>query len=74
MKFTVLTAAFLSSVWSIGGAEAKVGPTFFLIDTTDQLCLAGDEFKRCSIETLWYVTGDDGKKDIVVVSTNDGVD
>ncbi len=32
-------------------------PSFFIRDLNDGLCLAGDTFKRCSIDTLWYVTG-----------------
>ena len=32
-------------------------PPFFLQDPTDSLCLAGEEFKRCSIDTLFYVVG-----------------
>ena len=35
-------------------------PAFFLQDPTDGMCLAGDRYKRCSIETLWYVTGKSG--------------
>jgi hypothetical protein len=35
-------------------------PPFFLIDTSDQLCLAGEEFKRCSIDTLFFVVGSPG--------------
>jgi len=63
MKFvTVATTAFLSIVsLSVVAEESKPGPPFFLIDTTDQLCLAGEEFKRCSINTLWYVQGTAGK-------------
>lgn len=65
MKFaTIATAAFLSSLWSVSAADDdknKAGPPFFLIDTNDQLCLAGEEFKRCSIDTLWYVKGTAGK-------------
>jgi hypothetical protein len=60
-------AAFLAlcTVW---GAEEdpsakgkKPGPPFFLIDSTDQLCLSGEEFKRCSIDTLFFVSGAPGK-------------
>ncbi|GKY92051.1 hypothetical protein MPSEU_000176600 [Mayamaea pseudoterrestris] len=36
-------------------------PPFFIQDPTDSLCLAGDEFKRCSIDTLFYVLGEPGK-------------
>ena len=65
MKFAAIaTAAFLSSLWSASAADDdknKAGPPFFLIDTKDQLCLAGEEFKRCSIDTLWYVKGTAGK-------------
>lgn len=39
----------------------KPGPPFFLIDTSDQLCLAGEEFKRCAIDTLFFVVGSPGK-------------
>ena len=35
-------------------------PPFFLQDPSDNLCLAGEDFKRCSIETLWYVVGSPG--------------
>jgi len=58
MKFAAITTAvFLSSLCLVGAADDgnKAGPPFFLIDTTDQLCLAGEEFKRCSIDTLWFV-------------------
>jgi hypothetical protein len=39
----------------------KVGPPFFLIDASDQLCLAGEEFKRCAIDTLFFVVGSPGE-------------
>ena len=58
------TTVFLASLWSVVAAtdeENKAGPPFFLIDKSDQLCLAGEEFKRCSIDTLWYVQGTGGK-------------
>jgi hypothetical protein len=62
MKFSAFAAAALLSTASLAFAEEnKAGPPFFLIDTTDQLCLAGEEFKRCSIDTLWYVQGSAGK-------------
>jgi hypothetical protein len=60
---------FLSALLLCVGAawaaeeEAAKGkpPPFFLIDTMDQLCLSGEEFKRCSIDTLFYVVGPPGK-------------
>lgn len=39
-------------------------PPFFLQDPTDSLCLAGETFRRCSIETLWYVKGPPGSYQI----------
>jgi len=41
-------------------AKASGPPAFFLQDPTDGLCLSGVEFKRCAIDTLWYVTGKPG--------------
>ena len=50
---------------SSGGGGSRVAkstgpPAFFLQDPTDGLCLSGTEFKRCAIDTLWYVTGKPG--------------
>ena len=39
-------------------------PAFFLQDPTDGLCLAGDKYKRCAIDTLWYVSGKPGSYQI----------
>jgi hypothetical protein len=61
MRFIV---AFLLLCVAWGAEEEKAkkpGPPFFLIDTSDQLCLAGEEFKRCSIDTLFFVVGTPGK-------------
>ena len=48
----------------VGGQKAvskSVGPpSFFLQDPNDGLCLAGAEYKRCGIDTLWYVSGKPG--------------
>jgi hypothetical protein len=35
-------------------------PLFFLQDPSDGLCLAGSTYKRCGVDTLWYVTGKPG--------------
>ncbi|CAM9926012.1 unnamed protein product, partial [Discosporangium mesarthrocarpum] len=32
-------------------------PSFFLQDPIDGQCLAGETFKRCGVDTLWYVSG-----------------
>lgn len=65
MKFTAAIVLLLAVAC---GAEEdatktgkKPGPPFFLIDTSDQLCLSGEEFKRCAIDTLFYVVGSPGK-------------
>ena len=39
-------------------------PAFFLQDPNDGLCLAGDKYRRCAIDTLWYVTGKPGSYQI----------
>jgi len=48
-----------------GSASSRVAkstgpPAFFLQDPSDGTCLAGGEFKRCAIDTLWFVTGKPG--------------
>ena len=43
-----------------GVTKAQGPPPFFLQDPSDSLCLAGDEFKRCSIDTLFFVVGQPG--------------
>lgn len=44
--------------------KAQGPPPFFLQDPTDSLCLGGEEFKRCSIDTLFFVVGTPGKYQI----------
>jgi hypothetical protein len=39
-------------------------PAFFLQDPNDGKCLAGGKYKRCAIDTLWYVTGKPGSYQI----------
>lgn len=44
-----------------GALSKSVGPpSFFLQDPNDGLCLAGNSYKRCGVDTLWYVTGKPG--------------
>lgn len=38
-------------------SRASSAPAFFLQDTRDGLCLAGAGFKRCAVDTLWFVSG-----------------
>mmetsp|Transcript_12279 Transcript_12279/g.17873 ORF Transcript_12279/g.17873 Transcript_12279/m.17873 type:complete len:905 (+) Transcript_12279:111-2825(+) len=70
-----LSALLLSQAFSIGFAakkddkksgvaKAQGPPPFFLQDPSDSLCLGGDEFKRCSIDTLFFVVGAPGKYQI----------
>ena len=44
-----------------GVTKAQGPPPFFLQDPSDSLCLAGSEFKRCSIDTLFFVVGQPGE-------------
>lgn len=39
-------------------------PAFFLQDSADGLCLAGSKFKRCAVDTLWFVEGKPGNYQI----------
>jgi hypothetical protein len=39
-------------------------PPFFLQDPTDGQCLCGSTYKRCSLNTLWYVVGKPGSYQI----------
>ena len=68
MKFvTALQLLLLCATATLGAADDEAstkkanGPPFFLIDSSDQLCLGGEEFKRCSIDTLFFVVGSPGK-------------
>ena len=45
-------------------SKSQGPPSFFLQDPTDGLCLGGSTFKRCSINTLWFVTGKPGSYNI----------
>ena len=63
MRFLTSAVLGLVGLVSIGHAaeeDTKTPPPFFLIDTSDQLCLGGEDFKRCSIDTLFYVVGSPG--------------
>ena len=44
--------------------KAAGPPAFLISDPSDNLCLAGDSFRRCSIETLWFVSGKAGNYQI----------
>jgi len=61
--FLLCSAALVSANDDVSSKKAN-GPPFFLIDTSDQLCLAGEEFKRCSIDTLFFVVGSPGNYQI----------
>jgi ankyrin repeat protein len=60
----ILSAAALSSPYqrveaaNLGALDKDGGPPpFFLQDPADSLCLGGEDFKRCSIDALFYVVG-----------------
>jgi hypothetical protein len=58
----VLVSHFVSSEKAVSKTTGP--PAFFLQDPTDGLCLAGSTYKRCAIDTLWYVTGKPGSYQI----------
>lgn len=74
--------ALLVGLISIGFAKSQKAlskstgpPAFFLQDPNDGLCLAGDKYRRCAIDTLWYVTGKPGTYQIhhrLVDETDEG--
>jgi hypothetical protein len=72
MHIFFILLAYLSAVASSassGGSGSAVSkssgpPAFFLQDSNDGLCLGGGKYKRCSIDTLWYVTGKPGSYQI----------
>lgn len=47
-----------------GVTKAQGPPPFFLQDSVDSLCLAGEDFRRCSIDTLFFVVGSPGSYQI----------
>uniref|UniRef100_A0A6U3Q8H2 Uncharacterized protein n=2 Tax=Ditylum brightwellii TaxID=49249 RepID=A0A6U3Q8H2_9STRA len=47
-----------------GVTKAQGPPPFFLQDASDSMCLGGEEFKRCSIDTLFFVVGSPGNYQI----------
>ncbi len=54
-----------------GVTKAQGPPPFFLQDSTDSLCLAGDDFRRCSVDTLFFVVGSPGSYRIHKRPTDD---
>lgn len=61
----VLTlAASKANAASSSSDDGKGPPPFFLQDSTDGMCLSGEIFKRCSIDTLFYVVGSPGEYQI----------
>ena len=43
-----------------GVAKAQGPPPFFLQDSSDSLCFAGEDFRRCSVDTLFFVVSSPG--------------
>ena len=60
MKWLSTASLLLLLGPSLAVDETKTPPLFFLQDPNDSLCLAGEVFKRCSIDTLFYVIGSPG--------------
>lgn len=51
---------FIATFGQKAVSKSSGPPAFFLQDPNDGLCLAGDKYKRCAIDTLWYVVGKPG--------------
>ncbi|CAM9763513.1 unnamed protein product [Ascophyllum nodosum] len=59
MTSTAALSVLLTALGGTVGASQSTTtqPSFFLQDPADGQCLAGSTFKRCGVDTLWYVTG-----------------
>lgn len=58
-----IVIGLLQSSTVVEGAKetaSKEPPPFFLQDAQDGMCLSGSTFKRCGIDTLFYVVGSPG--------------
>ncbi|CAB9523462.1 ankyrin 3, node of Ranvier (ankyrin G) [Seminavis robusta] len=64
LSLFLLLGSTLTATRASEDDKSKSPPPFFLQDPTDSLCLTGEEFKRCSIDTLFYVVGAPGKYQI----------
>ena len=60
----LLTAQLCAAKTESAVSKSTGPPSFFLLDVTDGSCLSGAVFKRCSIDTLWYVSGKPGSYSI----------
>eukprot|EP00548_Thalassiothrix_antarctica_P012360 CAMPEP_0194161710 /NCGR_PEP_ID=MMETSP0152-20130528/79083_1 /TAXON_ID=1049557 /ORGANISM="Thalassiothrix antarctica, Strain L6-D1" /LENGTH=896 /DNA_ID=CAMNT_0038871525 /DNA_START=985 /DNA_END=3675 /DNA_ORIENTATION=- len=70
MKSLMLSKASLLLLVSLAASVVsadtkKAPPPFFLQDKKDSLCLSGETFTRCSIDTLFFVEGKPGNYQIV---------
>jgi len=63
-KASSSTSSSSSSSSTSSVTKAQGPPPFFLQDASDSLCLHGEDFKRCSIDTLFYVVGSPGSYQI----------
>lgn len=63
--FAFILSSCLFSVVTVAAEKdkKKSPPPFFVQDPKDSLCLSGDEFRRCSVETLFYVVGEPGERE-----------
>jgi serine/threonine-protein phosphatase 6 regulatory ankyrin repeat subunit B len=59
---SICALALLASCQKL--AKSAGPPSFFLQDINDGQCLAGDKYKRCGLDTLWFVTGKPGSYQI----------
>jgi len=60
--FLVVVGLLLQATVHAQDSNSGGPPPFFIQDPSDGLCLAGEDFQKCSINTLFYVLGEPGTK------------
>eukprot|EP01031_Cornospumella_fuschlensis_P044413 gene44413-54314_t len=65
LKFVLILLSLLLCVRAERSLSRSTGPpAFFLQDLQDGMCLAGASYKRCGLDSLWYVVGKPGSYQI----------
>lgn len=74
LEFALVFLGFTAANSQNSVSKSSGPPPFFLQDPTDGLCLQGEKYKRCAIDTLWYVSGKPGQYQIHHRVANDEPD
>ena len=70
----VLLLVFQTSRTERTNAKNSDPPVFILQDVADGKCLSGATFKRCALDTLWFVSGKPGSYQIKRKNTGNSLD